>query len=30
MVCEKVVKMTKMRHDKLKKALRLVVSACSC
>ena len=30
MVCEKVVKMTQMRHDNLATALRLVVSACSC
>ena len=27
-VCEKVAKMTQMRHDKLANALRLVVSAC--
>ena len=30
MVCEKVAKMTQMRHDNLANALRLVVSACSC
>ena len=30
MVCEKVAKMTQMRHDSLANALRLVVSACSC
>ena len=30
MVCEKVAKMTQMRHDDLANALRLVVSACSC
>ena len=30
MACEKVAKMTQMRHDNLAKALRLVVSACSC
>ena len=30
MVCDKVVKMTQMRHDNLANALRLVVSACSC
>ena len=30
MVCEKVAKMTKMRHDNLANALRLVVPACSC
>ena len=30
MVCEKVAKMTQMRHDNLDNALRLVVSACSC
>ena len=30
MVCEKVAKMTQMRHDTLANALRLVVSACSC
>ena len=30
MVCEKVAKMTQMRHDKLENALRLVVSACRC
>ena len=30
MVCEKVAKMTEMRHDNLANALRLVVSACSC
>ena len=30
MVCEKVAKMTQMRHDNLATALRLVVSACSC
>ena len=29
MVCEKVAKMTQMRHDNLANALRLVVSACS-
>ena len=30
MVCEKVAKMTKMRHENLANALGLVVSACSC
>ena len=30
MVCEKVAKMTQMRHDNLANTLRLVVSACSC
>ena len=30
MVCEKVAKMTEMRHDNVANALRLVVSACSC
>ena len=30
MVCEKVPKMTQMRHDNLENALRLVVSSCSC
>ena len=30
MVCEKVGKITQMRHDNLTNALRLVVSACSC
>ena len=30
MVCEKVAKMTQMRHNNLANALRLVVSACSC
>ena len=30
MVCEKVAKMTQMRHDNLANDLRLVVSACSC
>ena len=30
MVCEKVAKMTQMRHDNLANALRLVFSACSC
>ena len=30
MVCEKVAKMTPMRHDNLANALRLVFSACSC
>ena len=30
MVCDKVAKMTQMRHDNLANALRLVVSACSC
>ena len=30
MVCEKVAKMTQMRHADLANALRLVVSACSC
>ena len=30
MVCEKVAKMTQMRHDNLANALRLGVSACSC
>ena len=30
MVCEKVAKMTQMRHDHLANALRLVVSACRC
>ena len=30
MVCEKVAKMTQMRHDNLANALRVVVSACSC
>ena len=30
MVCEKVAKMTQMRHDNLANALRLVVPACSC
>ena len=30
MVCEKVAKMTQMRHDNLANALRLVASACSC
>ena len=29
-VCDKVAKMTQMRHDNLANALRLVVSACSC
>ena len=30
MVCEKVAKVTQMRHGNLANALRLVVSACSC
>ena len=30
MVCEKVAKMSHMRHDNLANALRLVVYACSC
>ena len=30
MVCEKVAKMTQMRHDYLANAWRLVASACSC
>ena len=30
MACEKVAKMTQMRHENPAKALRLVVSACSC
>ena len=30
MVCEKVAKVTQMRHDDLANALRLVVSACRC
>ena len=30
MVCQKVAKMTHMRHDHLANALRLVASACSC
>ena len=30
MVCEKVAKITQMRHDNLANALRLLVSACSC
>ena len=30
MACEKVAKVTQMRHDNLANALRLVVSACSC
>jgi len=30
MVCQKVAKLTQMRHDNLADALRLVVSACSC
>ena len=30
MVCEKVAKMTQLRHDNLENALRLVISACSC
>ena len=30
MVCEKVAKMTQMRHENLTNALRLVVSAYSC
>ena len=30
MVCEKVAKMTQMRHDNLANASRLVLSACSC
>ena len=30
MVCEKVARMTHVRHDNLANALRLVVSACRC
>ena len=30
MVCEKVAKMTQMRHDILENTLRVVISACSC
>ena len=30
MVCEKVAKMTQMRHDNLANALHLIVSACNC
>ena len=30
MACEKVAKMSEMRHVNLVNALRLVVSACSC
>ena len=29
-VCDKVAKMTQMRHDNLANDLRLIVSACSC